>query len=42
MGKLAKAAICREWNKPVVVEEVEVALDAYLGGECFAVGKLKK
>ena len=24
MGKLAKAVICREWNKPVVVEEVEI------------------
>jgi NDMA-dependent alcohol dehydrogenase len=24
MGKFAKAVICREWNKPVVVEEVEI------------------
>jgi len=24
MGKRAKAVICREWNKPVVVEEIEV------------------
>ena len=24
MGKLAKAVICREWNKPVVVEQVTV------------------
>jgi S-(hydroxymethyl)glutathione dehydrogenase/alcohol dehydrogenase len=24
MGKLAKAVICREWNKPVVIEEVEI------------------
>jgi S-(hydroxymethyl)glutathione dehydrogenase/alcohol dehydrogenase len=24
MGKTAKAVICREWNKPVVVEEIQV------------------
>ena len=24
MGKRSKAAVCREWNKPVVVEEIEV------------------
>ena len=24
MGKQGKAVICREWNKPVVVEEIEV------------------
>ena len=24
MGRRGKAVVCREWNKPVVVEEIEV------------------